>query len=144
MRRFRSCEVSHPQSSESNLRHRDERTVDLVAYGRLLFTAQPKAPAFVLAGAFGWAVNNRTSTPRENLAPCNFKSQISNYKLQRLIRSVQQSQNAKPVKRVLHIGLLIPACTSKTTSRQLQRCAKPMQNSVRRNQIASLQILCCQ
>jgi hypothetical protein len=32
--------------------------VDLVASCRLLFTAQPEALAFVLAGAFGWAVND--------------------------------------------------------------------------------------
>jgi hypothetical protein len=32
--------------------------VDLVGSCELLFTAQPKAPAFVLAGVFGWAVND--------------------------------------------------------------------------------------
>jgi hypothetical protein len=34
------------------------RSVDVVAFCGLLFTAQPKAPAFALAGAFGWAVND--------------------------------------------------------------------------------------
>jgi hypothetical protein len=33
-------------------------TVDLAALIAPLFTAQPEAPAFVLAGASGWAVNN--------------------------------------------------------------------------------------
>ena len=33
-------------------------TVDLAAFFALLFTAQPEAPAFVLAGASGWAVND--------------------------------------------------------------------------------------
>ena len=32
-------------------------TVDLTAFIAPLFTAQPEAPAFVLAGASGWAVN---------------------------------------------------------------------------------------
>jgi hypothetical protein len=33
-------------------------TEHLVTSSGLLFTAQPKAPAFALAGAFGWAVND--------------------------------------------------------------------------------------
>jgi len=31
--------------------------VDIVASCDALFTAQPEAPAFVMAGASGWAVN---------------------------------------------------------------------------------------
>jgi hypothetical protein len=38
--------------------HGHKQTVDLVAFCRLLFTAQPEAPAVVLAGASGWAVND--------------------------------------------------------------------------------------
>jgi hypothetical protein len=34
-----------------------KQAVDLIACCGLLFTAQPKAPAFVRAGASGWAVN---------------------------------------------------------------------------------------
>ena len=37
---------------------RCSQSVDLIASCGLLFTAQPKAPAFVLAGASGWAVND--------------------------------------------------------------------------------------
>jgi prepilin-type N-terminal cleavage/methylation domain-containing protein len=37
--------------------------VDFVTPCGLLFTAQPKAPAFVLAGASGWAVNNQMQQP---------------------------------------------------------------------------------
>ncbi len=33
-------------------------TFDSVASSVLLFTAQPEAPASMLAGAFGWAVND--------------------------------------------------------------------------------------
>jgi hypothetical protein len=33
-------------------------TEHLVTSSGLLFTAQPKAPAFARAGAFGWAVND--------------------------------------------------------------------------------------
>ena len=29
----------------------------------ILFTAQPEAPAFVLAGASGWAVNDKITSP---------------------------------------------------------------------------------
>jgi hypothetical protein len=32
--------------------------VELVASGVLLFAAQPEVPAFVMAGASGWAVND--------------------------------------------------------------------------------------
>jgi prepilin-type N-terminal cleavage/methylation domain-containing protein len=39
------------------------RRVDFVTPCRLPFTAQPEAPAFVLAGASGWAVNNQTQQP---------------------------------------------------------------------------------
>ncbi len=39
------------------------RTVELTAFFGLLFTAQPEAPAFVLAGASGWAVNDYINDP---------------------------------------------------------------------------------
>jgi hypothetical protein len=35
----------------------------LVATCELLFTARPEAPAFVLAGASGWAVNEKAQAP---------------------------------------------------------------------------------
>jgi len=38
-------------------------TFELAAFFGLLFTAQPKAPAFVLAGASGWAVNDYVNDP---------------------------------------------------------------------------------
>jgi hypothetical protein len=38
-------------------------TFELAAFFGLLFTAQPKAPAFVLAGASGWAVNDKINAP---------------------------------------------------------------------------------
>jgi hypothetical protein len=40
-------------------------TVCLVASCGLQFTAQPEAPAFVLAGASGWAVNELINSPPE-------------------------------------------------------------------------------
>jgi hypothetical protein len=42
--------------------HTRERRVDCVAPCGLLFTAQPEAPAFLLAAASGWAVNDEIST----------------------------------------------------------------------------------
>ena len=39
----------------------DRQPVALVASYGLLFTAQPEAPAFLLAGASGWAINNNES-----------------------------------------------------------------------------------
>jgi len=35
-----------------------KQAVDLIVSCGLLFTAQPKAPAYTKAGAFGWAVND--------------------------------------------------------------------------------------
>jgi hypothetical protein len=49
----------------------------LVATCDPLFTAQPEAPAFVLAGASGWAVNEKKSSPDSfdtgRLAPFRLK-----------------------------------------------------------------------
>ncbi|MCX7398547.1 MAG: hypothetical protein NT138_12830 [Planctomycetales bacterium] len=42
--------------------HPRERHVDFVAPCAHLFTAQPEAPAFLLAGASGWAVNGEINT----------------------------------------------------------------------------------
>ncbi len=35
---------------------------DLVASCGLLFTGQPEAPAFIVAGAIGWAVNDQNNS----------------------------------------------------------------------------------
>jgi len=45
------------------------RTVDLVASGGLLFTAQSEVPAFVLAGVSGWAVNDWINSPLASFSP---------------------------------------------------------------------------
>ena len=43
-----------------------DQGVDLLANSGLLFTAQPEAPAFVLAGASGWAVDKNLHDVTKN------------------------------------------------------------------------------
>lgn len=53
----------------------------------------------------------------------------------------QQSENAEPVKGILRIGLLIPGGSPKSALRQFKAGLHVVQNFIRRNDVASSEIL---